>query len=103
MKFWQVDSFTDTPYSGNPAAVIVLVKDISAELKQKIAREMCLPETAFVLLESEEPSIRWFSPIAEVALCGHATLAAAHILWSEGIIREKKITFYKYERSAHRV
>lgn len=93
MKFWQVDAFTENPFSGNPAAVVVLKEDISDELKQKIAMEMNLSESAFVVISKNETEIRWFTPNAEVNLCGHATLAAAHVLWSEGLLQNENITF----------
>lgn len=80
MKFWQVDAFTNQPFQGNPAAVFVLDKPISDELMQKIAAEMNLSETAFILRrDNKNPLLRWFTPISEIDLCGHATLASAHI------------------------
>jgi PhzF family phenazine biosynthesis protein len=91
MKFWQVDSFTDKPFTGNPAVVVVLQRDISDEQKQQIAMEMNVSESAFVVLENGEAAIRWFTPNSEVNLCGHATLAATHILWSEGFITDPMI------------
>lgn len=91
MKIWQVDSFSDKPFKGNPAAVMILEKDISDKLKQDIAMEMNLSETAFVVINNGKSEIRWFTPGAEVDLCGHATLAAAHILWTEGFISENEI------------
>jgi len=91
LKVWQVDAFTNKAFSGNPACVLILETDISDQLKQDIAMEMNLSETVFVVL-NDKPSIRWFTPNSEVNLCGHATLAAAHILWSEGFIRTDAIT-----------
>jgi len=93
MKIWQVDSFTTKIFGGNPAGVMILQKDIADDLKQKIAMEMNLSETAFVCLGGETPKIQWFTPNSEVNLCGHATLAAGHILWSEGFIQTDKINF----------
>jgi PhzF family phenazine biosynthesis protein len=93
MQFWQVDAFTNRPFTGNPAAVFVLKEDISDDLKQKIAMEMNLSETVFVLLSESDMEIRWFTPNAEVNLCGHATLAAAHILWTKGITNSKTLQF----------
>ena len=93
MKFWQVDSFTDRAFAGNPAVVIVLTEDISDELKQDIAMEMNVSETAFVLKGEQNMEIRWFTPNSEVNLCGHATLAAGHILWSEGFVKVDEIEF----------
>jgi PhzF family phenazine biosynthesis protein len=81
----QVDAFTDKPFAGNPAAVCVLPEPMSDRWMQEVAREMNLSETAF-LLKQEDGSyhLRWFTPTVEVDLCGHATLASAHVLWSEG-------------------
>ena len=93
MKFWQVDAFTEKPFTGNPAAVVILKEDISDELKQNIAMEMNVSETAFLLISEDRIEIRWFTPNAEVNLCGHATLASAHVLWNEGIIQTDKLTF----------
>lgn len=74
-----VDAFTNRPFSGNPAAICLLEKEISATSMQQIAREMNLSETAFVLPTREDSGypLRWFTPTQEVDLCGHATLAAA--------------------------
>ena len=86
MRLLQVDSFADEPFSGNPAAVCLLLGRAEPEWMQKVAREMNLSETAFVATEPTEHarSLRWFTPRVEVELCGHATLAAAHALWEEG-------------------
>lgn len=80
----QVDAFTDRPFRGNPAAVCVLPGPAGAEWMQQVAREMNLSETAFLYREEDDFRLRWFTPSVEVALCGHATLASAHVLWSEG-------------------
>lgn len=87
----QVDAFTDRPFAGNPAAVCVLDKERSDEWMQAVAMEMNLAETAFLLPLQErengqavEYHLRWFTPLVEVDLCGHATLASAHVLWEEG-------------------
>lgn len=80
----QVDAFTDKPFGGNPAAVCVLAAPQSDEWMQNVALEMNLSETAFLVPRSDGYDLRWFTPVAEVALCGHATLASAHVLWSEG-------------------
>lgn len=86
LKIFTVDAFTDKPFSGNPAGVCVLENEIDDKLKQNIAAEMNLSETAFVRKIENGFSLRWFTPKVEVELCGHATLASAHILWQEGII-----------------
>jgi len=93
MKFWQVDSFTQTPFRGNPAAVFVLDALLPDSLLREIAREMNLSETAFVLRTGESWNLRWLTPNSEVDLCGHATLAAAHILWSQGFELRDTIQF----------
>ena len=80
----QVDAFTDRPFRGNPAAVCVLPGPADAGWMQSVAREMNLSETAFLHREEGVFRLRWFTPSVEVALCGHATLASAHVLWSEG-------------------
>ncbi|NDJ17864.1 PhzF family phenazine biosynthesis protein [Myxacorys almedinensis] len=80
----QVDAFTTTPFKGNPAAVCVLPELRSHEWMQNVAQEMNLPETAFLIQQPDGFNLRWFTPTVEVPLCGHATLASAHVLWSEG-------------------
>lgn len=82
---YQVDSFTSEPFRGNPAGVCILEKEMTAEWMQNIAAEMNLSETAFLVPGSKVIPIRYFTPEAEVELCGHATLAAGHILIKEKI------------------
>jgi predicted PhzF superfamily epimerase YddE/YHI9 len=90
----QVDSFTRTPFKGNPAAVCVLESAADAVWMQNVAREMNLSETAFLYPEREGYRLRWFGPSVEVDLCGHATLASAHVLWEDGILpSDAEITF----------
>ncbi len=85
----QVDAFTDQPFAGNPAAVCVLSESRDERWMQNVAREMNLSETAFLLKQPDGDgfSLRWFTPTTEVDLCGHATLASAHVLWEEGYLR----------------
>ncbi len=83
-KFTQVDAFTNIPFAGNPAAVCVLPEPADAGWMQLVAREMNLAETAFLLRQEDGFNLRWFTPAVEVDLCGHATLASAHVLWEEG-------------------
>jgi predicted PhzF superfamily epimerase YddE/YHI9 len=78
-----VDAFTDRPFEGNQAGVCLLDAPRSAAWMQCFAAEMNLPETAFVRQNGQRLQLRWFSPTTEIALCGHATLAAAHLLWRE--------------------
>jgi predicted PhzF superfamily epimerase YddE/YHI9 len=90
----QVDAFTDRPFSGNPAAVCLLEEGRDSEWMQAVAAEMNLSETAFVWPVGDGFDLRWFTPAVEVDLCGHATLAAAHALWSEGLVPgEGRISF----------
>ena len=88
LDLYQVDAFTDRPFGGNPAAVCLLAEPREAEWMQLVAREMNLSETAFLHPLSAggagEWSLRWFTPAVEVELCGHATLASAHVLWETG-------------------
>jgi PhzF family phenazine biosynthesis protein len=80
----QVDAFTERPFGGNPAAVCVLPAAADAGWMQAVAREMNLSETAFLAPREGGYDLRWFTPAVEVALCGHATLASAHVLWEDG-------------------
>lgn len=79
-----VDAFADEAFTGNPAAVVLLPEARSAEWMQRWAMEMNQAETAFLVRQGEEFALRWFTPVAEVDLCGHATIASAHFLWDEG-------------------
>ena len=81
---YQVDAFTDEPFHGNPAGVCLLERSVDASFMQQVAAEMNLSETAFLLERSDGYGLRWFTPTVEVDLCGHATLASAHILWEVG-------------------
>ncbi|MBI4916668.1 MAG: PhzF family phenazine biosynthesis protein [Acidobacteria bacterium] len=83
-RFTQVDAFTPTPFAGNPAAVCVLDTPRERAWMQHVATEMNLSETAFLLRRHDGYSLRWFTPAVEVELCGHATLAACHVLWEDG-------------------
>lgn len=83
-RFSQVDAFTDHPFAGNPAAVCVLGSAADPSWMQHVAREMNLAETAFLLPRPDGFDLRWFTPSTEVDLCGHATLASAHVLWEDG-------------------
>lgn len=87
LSLYQVDAFTNAPFSGNPAAVCLLPTARDAEWMQDVAAEMNLSETAFLQPQRDAPyRLRWFTPSDEVDLCGHATLASAHVLWSEGYL-----------------
>lgn len=80
----QVDSFTKQAFRGNPAAVCVLSSPQDEGWMQSVAQEMNLSETAFLIKQDQSYNLRWFTPATEVPLCGHATLASAHVLWTEG-------------------
>ncbi|MEP0545753.1 MAG: PhzF family phenazine biosynthesis protein [Rhodothermales bacterium] len=84
VPMYQVDAFTDTAFRGNPAAVCLLDRAASAEWMQHVAAEMNLSETAFLVPRADGFDLRWFTPTVEVDLCGHATLASAHVLWETG-------------------
>lgn len=86
-RFSQIDAFTDRPFSGNPAAVFLLSRAGDPTWMQQVAAEMNLAETAFLVPRGDGFDLRWFTPAAEVDLCGHATLASAHLLWEEGHLR----------------
>lgn len=86
IPIYQVDAFTEEPFKGNPAGVCLLEKPAEAAWMQKVAAEMNLAETAFPLPEGDGFRLRWFTPKVEVKLCGHATLATAHVLWERGIL-----------------
>ncbi|MGB1456897.1 PhzF family phenazine biosynthesis protein [Spongiibacter marinus] len=96
MKSFIVDAFSDQPFSGNPAAVVLQNRQLDDEYLQKIAAEFNLSETAFLQpLDSQGEcwSLRWFTPKAEVSLCGHATLACAHALWEQCQVGAETLRF----------
>ncbi|HLI72124.1 MAG TPA: PhzF family phenazine biosynthesis protein [Ktedonobacteraceae bacterium] len=86
LPLFQVDAFTGRPFAGNPAAVCMLNEPADPAWMQQIASEMNLAETAFLYRQDDGYSLRWFTPATEVDLCGHATLASAHILWEQGYL-----------------
>ncbi len=91
---YQVDAFTAEPFKGNPAGVCILQKEVSKKWMQNIAVEMNLSETAFIAKSDDKHKIRYFTPESEIPLCGHATLASAHILFQSGMVsKDKTITF----------
>lgn len=89
-KVFHVDAFSSTPFGGNPAAVCLLSEPRSYIWMQRVAEEMNLSETAFLLKEGEGYNLRWFTPTVEVELCGHATLASAHTLWEQGYLKPEE-------------
>ena len=89
-----VDAFTNRAFAGNPAGVCLLDRPAAPEWMQRVAAEMNLSETAFLVPGDEAFALRWFTPTTEVALCGHATLASAHALWDTGRVpRRARIAF----------
>src|SRR5687767_11487055 len=88
IRIVQVDAFTNHPFAGNPAAVCVLKEPKPDQWLRDIAREMNLSETAFLIPRDGEYNLRWFTPTVEVDLCGHATVASAHVLWQDGHLPE---------------
>jgi PhzF family phenazine biosynthesis protein len=95
VPIFQVDAFTDKPFSGNPAAVCILPEVKEERWMQDVAREMNLSETAFLCPAEDGYHLRWFTPRTEVDLCGHATLATAHVLWEAGYLKgEEEARFH---------
>jgi len=82
LQSFQADAFTDRIFSGNPAVVVILEEKLPDSVLRKIAQENYVPETAFILPDGNNFSLRWFTPDIEMDLCGHATLASAHILFT---------------------
>lgn len=93
-KIYQIDAFADSVFSGNPAAVCPLDQWLSDDILQKIAMENNLAETAFYVKQGDQYQIRWFTPTIEVDLCGHATLAAAYVLFNHENHKGDSIHFY---------
>ena len=93
LNLYQIDSFTDTPFGGNPAAIIPLKTWLPDNIMQSIADENNLSETAFFVPKNKEFHIRWFTPKTEVDLCGHATLAAAYVLFNILGYNKERIEF----------
>ncbi len=91
-----VDAFTTKPFAGNPAAICILRSPASADWMQAVAAEMNLSETAFVVARGNDDGfdLRWFTPRFEVDLCGHATLASAHVLWTSKVTPVSQIRFH---------
>ncbi len=96
LTLYQIDAFTDHVFGGNPAAVCILDSWLDADIMQKIAQENNLAETAFMVQKNSIFELRWFTPETEVDLCGHATLASAHVLFNYHGYTEKTIRFYSH-------
>lgn len=97
VEIFQVDAFTAKPFTGNPAAVCILSEQRNEGWMQKVAQEMNLSETAFLHKGGDGFNLRWFTPTVEVDLCGHATLASAHVLWEQGYLKPgEQARFYTH-------
>lgn len=94
LTIYHVDAFAEKPFTGNPAAVVPLEKWMSVEFLQKIGNENNLAETAFIVPKGKNYEIRWFTPTTEVDLCGHATLAAAYVVFNIIEPGLKKVVFH---------
>lgn len=90
IALFQVDAFTNRPFTGNPAGVCILSEHRDHAWMQKVAREMNLSETAFLEKRADGFNLRWFTPTVEVDLCGHATLASAHVLWKNRLLKRNE-------------
>ncbi len=95
---YQIDSFTTIPFHGNPAGVMLVDEHCSAEWMQKVAMEMNLSETAFLIPQGEEYRIRFFTPTSEMPLCGHATLASAHLVYTLGLKDKSETVVFQAEK-----
>jgi len=92
LPFYIVNAFTNKPFKGNPAGVVLQADQLGKETMQKIASELKCSETAFIMNSQEaDYKVRFFTPIKEVDLCGHATIATFHVMNKEGILRKEKI------------
>jgi len=94
LKLYQIDAFAEKLFEGNPAAVCVLEQWLDDSLMQQLAMENNLAETAFVVKEGSQYVIRWFTPELEVALCGHATLASAYVLFRYFEPEAEQLSFF---------
>ena len=92
---YQVDSFTEKPFRGNPAGVMIIYDEIDENTMQNIAMEMNLSETAFVFPKKDYFEIRYFTPTTEVPLCGHATLASAHEIYENNLVKKDEDFYFK--------
>ncbi|AHM59184.1 phenazine biosynthesis protein PhzF family protein [Flammeovirgaceae bacterium 311] len=95
MELFQVDAFTNVAFRGNPAGVCISSEPLSEMLMQQISEEMNLAETAFVSAADGYKNLRWFTPAVEVTLCGHATLATAHVLYKQGLLEPQAVHVFE--------
>ncbi len=101
LKVYIVNAFAESTFGGNPAAVVPLREWLTEDLMQKIAMQHNLAETAFIVPQENDYAIRWFTPAVEVALCGHATLASAHVFFNHLNYQKDKITFHSKSGPLH--
>jgi PhzF family phenazine biosynthesis protein len=102
LPLFVVDAFTRAPFSGNPAAVVLLDRPRAPAWMLSVAAEMNLSETAFAARNAEDLyALRWFTPTHEVPLCGHATLATGAVLFAEGRVRSSRVTFETASGALH--
>jgi PhzF family phenazine biosynthesis protein len=101
IPYFHIDAFTSQQFSGNPAGVCVLEKWLSDEALQAIAAENNLPETAFIVKKNGSYDLRWLTPTVEVDLCGHATLASAHVVFNHLGFAEDKVSFHSRSGPLH--
>jgi len=94
LKLFQIDAFTSDAFKGNPAAVCFMDGARDDQWMANVAAEMNLAETAFLTRRGDDWDLRWFTPAVEVDLCGHATLASAHAIWSENISSDAVLRFH---------
>ncbi|MFE4894203.1 PhzF family phenazine biosynthesis protein [Peribacillus butanolivorans] len=96
MELTIINTFTDQPFRGNPAAVCFLSEEKDTEWMQKVAKETNLPVTAFIInLHNNECNLRWFTPSIEIPICGHGTLASSFFLWGKGYVQKNKPIVYQ--------
>jgi len=100
-KVYVVNAFAETTFGGNPAAVLYLHEWLTEDLMQNIAAQHNLAETAYIIAQTDDYAIRWFTPKVEVSLCGHATLASAHVFYNHLGYKKDKITFYSKSGPLH--
>src|SRR5262249_26992474 len=91
IPIFHVDAFTNKPFAGNPAAICLLPGPADDRWMQNLAVDMNLSETAFIHSEQDGYRLRWFTPAVEVDLCGHATLAGAHVLWEQRLLQPGQV------------
>jgi len=101
LKVYVVNAFAESTFGGNPAAVIYLREWLTEALMQQIAAQHNLAETAYIIPQEDDYAIRWFTPEVEVALCGHATLASAHVFYEHLGYKKDKITFHSKSGPLH--